>query len=181
MIAARPESFARRPTQLTGRFYGLIYGTARLEAVLKPFRQALLSIFLLASASASALQFRPAVNYAVGPSNPRAAAVADFNQDGIPDLAVVSTNGTQSVSILLGNGGGTFQTAVNYDAGGPSQPIAIGDFNNDGKLDLAVGNLAGTVSILLGNGDGSFQPPLSYPVGACSCRRSCQTDSERRR
>jgi hypothetical protein len=121
---------------------------------------------------ASAGQFLPAVNYPVG-TNPFAVAVGDFNRDGIPDLAVanafqVSPEGT--ISILLGNGDGTFQTALNFNSGGaePSK-LAVGDFNADGKLDLAVANYGGgganNVSVLLGNGDGTFKPAVSYMTG----------------
>jgi hypothetical protein len=102
-------------------------------------------------------------------------ATGDFNHDGKLDLAVVG-QGNTSVEILLGNGDGTFQTPLTVDAapGAPSYEglsgIAIGDFNGDGRLDLAVGvAIFGEtlghpppavdlgVSILLGNGDGTFQ------------------------
>ena len=94
---------------------------------------------------------------------PRTAwCVGDFNGDGKVDLAV--TNATDNkVSILLGNGDGTFQPQATYDVGGQPGPIAVGDFNGDGKLDLAVGNLTGqTISVLIGNGDGTFQPQVTY-------------------
>jgi hypothetical protein len=70
------------------------------------------------------------------------------------------------VSILLGNGNGTFQAAVNYGAGlGPSS-VAVGDFDGNSVLDLAIGNAdANSISILLGNGDGTFQSAVSYDVG----------------
>ena len=71
------------------------------------------------------------------------------------------------MSVLLGNGDGTFQPQVTYAVG--SIPIAIvaGDFTGDGHLDLAVANsrAATTVSVLLGNGDGTFQPQVTYAVG----------------
>jgi hypothetical protein len=91
-------------------------------------------------------------------------AVADFNGDGAADLAVANAGG---VSVLLGNGDGTFQAAVNYTAGSGSAAVAAGDFIGNGKADLAVVNAVdGTVSVLLGNGDGTFQPAVSYAVGA---------------
>jgi hypothetical protein len=115
-------------------------------------------------------QFFPAVTYPVG-ANPFAVAVGDFNGDGIPDLAVANANqvGTAdgSVSILIGNGDGTFKAAVSYDSGG-NEPSAIvtADFNGDGKLDLVVTNYGGgggvpNVVLLLGNGNGAFQNPIA--------------------
>jgi hypothetical protein len=68
--------------------------------------------------------------------------------------------------VLLGNGDGSFQAKRDFGtAPGPSS-VAVGDFNGDGILDLAVSNLlAGTISVLLGNGDGSFQPRTDFPAG----------------
>jgi len=97
-------------------------------------------------------------------SGPTSIAVGDFNGDGKPDLAVA--NGTSNdVSVLLGNGDGSFQTAVNYAIGSSTQPVSLatGDFNGDGILDLAVANhLANTASVLLGNSNGTFQAAAGY-------------------
>lgn len=96
--------------------------------------------------------------------SPQDVATADFNHDGKPDLAVPTGNNT--VSILLGNGNGTFPTHVEY--GVPGHPIAIltGDFNNDGKTDLVtVAGFLNQISILLGNGDGTFQTHVEYATG----------------
>ena len=112
-------------------------------------------------------QFEPRVDYAAGPT-PFSVAVGDFNGDGIPDLAVVNSGAGpgNGISILLGNGDGTFKTHVDYPAGGTPHSVAAADFNRDGKLDLAVANgNSNTVSILLGNGDGTFQSPVSYATG----------------
>jgi Calx-beta domain/FG-GAP-like repeat len=111
--------------------------------------------------------FLAPVNYALGsdpynPENPDAVVTADFNNDGILDLAVAnSSDGT--VSVLLGNGNGTFQPAQKSDRVYASS-LAVGDFNADGKLDLATGS-DGALSVLLGNGDGTFQPPsyINFP------------------
>ena len=66
----------------------------------------------------------------------------------------------------MGNGDGTFQAARTFTAGKTIWSVAVGDFNGDGKLDLAVPDGgSNTVSVLLGNGDGTFQAPRSFPVG----------------
>jgi len=67
------------------------------------------------------------------------------------------------VSVLLGNGDGTFQPAQQYAVVYPAICIVAGDFRGDGKLDLAVADLNSGVQILLGNGDGTFQPAISVP------------------
>jgi hypothetical protein len=88
-----------------------------------------------------------------------------FSRDGIPDL-VSADNGSDTVSILLGNGDGTFIPSLSSPVGNFPYSVAIGDLNRDGILDLAVTNfVSDTVSILLGNGDGTFIPSLSSPVG----------------
>src|SRR5438445_75308 len=108
--------------------------------------------------------FQPAVNYGVG-TNPAFVAAADFNGDGKPDLAVTNY-GSNTVSILLGNGNGTFQAPVNYAVAGPPRFVALSDLNGDAKLDLASANqTSNNISILLGNGNGTFQVAVNYAVG----------------
>jgi hypothetical protein len=112
--------------------------------------------------------FQLLANYPVG-VGASFVAVGDFNGDGKLDLAVASYHPTNTVTVLLGNGDGTFRTLspTNPVGGGPWS-IAVGDFDGDGKLDLAVATYLtdrGTISVLLGNGDGTFQPRHDYPAG----------------
>jgi hypothetical protein len=99
-------------------------------------------------------------------TNPASVAVSDFNGDGKPDLVVANSavsGGTANVSVLLGKGDGTFQSAVNYRTESGSSCVAVGDFNRDALPDLAVANAGSTnVSVLLGKGDGSFQTATNY-------------------
>jgi hypothetical protein len=123
--------------------------------------------------------FQTAQNYASGGNNTASVAVSDLSGDGPADLVVANqcqalgNCNVGSVSILIGNGDGTFQTAQNYVSDGVfAQSAGVGDWNGDKKPDLAIvnqcqtsGNCDGTVTILLGNGDGTFQSPPSYASG----------------
>ena len=92
----------------------------------------------------------------------------DLNGDGIPDLVAGTGPFADPIIILLGKGDGTFQPPIYYVTGENPNAATVGDFNNDGKLDLAVVNQqSNDVSILLGNGDGTFQPAVNYPIAAC--------------
>jgi hypothetical protein len=100
-------------------------------------------------------------------------ATGDFNADGKPDLVVAT--GSSNIAVFIGNGDGTFQSPAYFAAGAPSAnnvvgeqnplSITVGDFNGDGKQDVAVaistGATTGGVAVLLGNGDGTFQAPLT--------------------
>src|SRR5215475_8248647 len=102
--------------------------------------------------------FAGPVNYAVG-THPVAVAVADFNGDGKPDLAVANRS-SSDVSILLGNGDGTFQKAASYNTDVDADHVACADFNGDGRTDLLISSSTGMIGVLTGNGDGSFQTAI---------------------
>ena len=109
--------------------------------------------------------FAAAINFGAG-TNPTAVAVGDFNRDGIQDVAVANQS-SNNVSILLGNGSGSFNGATNFGAGGSPVSVAVGDFNRDGIQDLVAGNpFSGNISILLGDGSGGFSAPTSFGADA---------------
>jgi hypothetical protein len=92
-----------------------------------------------------------------------AVAVGDFTGDGIPDLAVASTD----VAILVGRGDGTFfDDPINHSGYGGTG-VAVADVNGDGKLDVVTSDSGypGAVSELLGNGDGTLRYGGSFAVG----------------
>ena len=103
-------------------------------------------------------------------SNPDSVAVGDFNGDGNPDLAIANF-ASDNVTVLLGNGTGGFTAAPGspFAAGSEPTSVAVGDFNGDGRPDLAVANYgSGTVTVLLGNGRGGFTaaPGSPFAVGS---------------
>jgi hypothetical protein len=105
--------------------------------------------------------FQPGVSYGSGGQQPLSIAVADVNGDGRSDIIQLSacdsggncSNGV--VGVLLGNGDGTFQTALVFSAGPNPKQVAIADANGDGKADIVL--IAGSnAGALLGNGNGTF-------------------------
>ena len=97
-----------------------------------------------------------------------ALAVADFNGDGKLDMVMVvfpGTGGGTTLSILLGNGNGTFQNPTSVNLGETCTNPLVGDMNGDEKLDLVVTCQTSGVMALPGNGDGTFGPPLNITVG----------------
>ena len=97
--------------------------------------------------------------------------IADVNGDGSPDLLIAGGDGsplsaTPSMTVLFGNGNGTFQTPVGYNVAWGLQQIVVADFNGDGNPDVAALNYASSsISVALGKGEGTFVAAPTYAVG----------------
>jgi len=91
---------------------------------------------------------------------------SDVNGDGKVDLVVSNYSGFGSVSVMLGNGDGTFGAQSAVTSGSDTRDVHLVDMNGDGKLDIvAVNEGNNSVSILLGNGNGTFQNQQTQAVG----------------
>jgi hypothetical protein len=108
--------------------------------------------------------FKPPITTSIEPTSPTAVATGDFNGDGTPDVAFVDLY--SHVAVLLGNGDGTFKSPHFYGVGNLASSVAVGDFDANGDLDLAVTSEGDqNVSILLGKGDGTFGTAMKYKAG----------------
>jgi hypothetical protein len=127
--------------------------------------------------------FQTPLNYGSGGWDASSVAIADLNGDGYPDLAVsnlcqlsascpVEGAPPGEVSVLLGNGDGTFQAPVSYSSGGSwATSVAIGALSDGGDPDLVATNFfvpEDSVGVLLGNGTGIFQAPVTYAETSAS-------------
>jgi len=115
--------------------------------------------------------FQPAVNYSMSnntqmANNPGSVTLASLRNNGRLDM-VMSNYGTSNVTVLLGNGDGTFGAPMHFNGGVGKNPVAIADFNNDGTPDLLVADQSNdTVNLLAGNGNGTFGAPVQFATGA---------------
>ena len=111
--------------------------------------------------------FGTKTDYPTGPA-PQGIAAADFNTDGKTDLAVAYQTDSlgNSISILLGNGDGTFAAATNIPGGSNPFGILAADLTGGGNQDLAAADQAGpSLDVMTGNGNGTFSIPVSLPTG----------------
>src|SRR5262245_51066439 len=121
--------------------------------------RALFASTLVASAEADARDLYPGREYPVR-GLPKGVAVADLDGDAVPDAVTGDWDGSD-VSVLRGNGDGTFQAAVAFPAGPGPAAVAVGDLDGDGHPDLVTANRNDPgVSVLRGHGDGSFETPV---------------------
>src|SRR5205814_6827482 len=101
----------------------------------------------------------PGLSSTSPPQGNAAIVSADFNGDGIPDVAMLGTiSSGQALSIFPGKPDGSFGPRVDYPV--QASGFTVGDFNGDGKVDVVVVSSTGA-SIFFGNGDGTLQPPVS--------------------
>lgn len=120
------------------------------------------SVLVMFSLVASGQEFSDPLSYPLLPgSDPLAVVVADFNGDGATDAAFASNY----VPILLNDGRGRLRTRLDEFSVKAVVGLAAGDFDGDGRVDLAATTLGNQVHVLLGNGDGTFQAPQPYDAG----------------
>ncbi len=142
---------------------GDLNGDGKRDLVIDNSASNSLSVYLGNGDGTFALASTPGVGAG---TDPKAVSIADLNADGKPDLVTANQN-SNTASVLLGNGDGTFGAAVQYAICTSGHDVAVGDLNQDGKLDLALACWGGSVvSVLLGNGDGSFQARVNYQSGS---------------
>jgi hypothetical protein len=109
--------------------------------------------------------FAPAVLTQAG-GMPAQSVVGDFNGDGYPDVVVTNAAfGPSTMAVFLGKANGEFQASVSYPTGYFCSGIVVGDYNNDGILDLVAMSQDGSIQFFAGNGDGSFQASLTNNIG----------------
>ncbi len=152
--------------QANGFTVGDFNGDGKLDVIVVTYGYTITGSILLGNGDGT-LQSPVPLNQNIG-NGYTAAASGDFNGDGKLDLLLLTPDfgSGATMAILLGNGDGTFQAPLTYSV--PTAPyLVLGDFNRDGKLDVAIsGGFSGSgeVSILINNGDGTFKSPVNYSI-----------------
>jgi hypothetical protein len=137
-----------------------VNGDGKLDLITSNYSDNALSVYL--GNGDGTFQAPTTVTLPASTGGPVGLAVGDLNNDDIPDLVVGYDSGF-GVSVLLGNGDGTFQAAQSFPAGALTYEMVVGDFNGDGNLDVAVVNYdGGVVQVLLGAGDGTLGAPAQF-------------------
>jgi len=133
-----------------------------------PVNSAPLHPWVFTAPQCDTVNFAAKIDFGTG-SFPHSVAVGDFNGDSKRDLAVAN-QGSNTVSILLGTGAGSFGPKTDFGTGSSPFSVAVGDFNGDGKQDIVTANQSGnSVSVLLRNaGNTSFEPKVDFAVGSGS-------------
>ena len=160
-----PVGFAAGGSGSTAPAVGDFNGDGRQDIVVANNNGNNVSVLLRNAANDG---FAAAVDYTVG-ANPGSIAVGDFNADGKLDFVVANNGfGGNTVSLLLRNAANTdFDPAVNINIGAGALAVAAGDFNHDGRQDIAVTNSNNNVSVLLRNAaNNGFEPKIDLAVGS---------------
>jgi FG-GAP-like repeat/Cep192 domain 4/Abnormal spindle-like microcephaly-assoc'd, ASPM-SPD-2-Hydin len=155
-------TISSQPESVYSLAVGDVNGDGNLDIVVASYQDASVAV-LLGKGDGT---FQPPVNYST-PIGPYYVGLGDFNGDHTLDILTLEVSGEcRCLSVLLGNGDGTFQEpAITTVLPRPAGAIGIGDFNGDGKLDVAAAeSTAYAVDIFLGNGDGTFRLDGTYPV-----------------
>lgn len=136
-----------------------------VRRVFKPWRVCCAVVLVAAGpVLAQNLVFTPVLSAPVG-AHPEGLTVGDFNEDGHLDVATANSE-SDDVSVLLGNGNGTFRSGYSFGVGQSPMFLATEDLDRDGTLDLIVAETGSDrVAVLLGKGNGFFEEPVPYPSG----------------
>jgi len=156
----RRRGWKRSSLDPTGPRHRSPKGAVLLHRSLRSFRLQLFccALALRASSALAEVNFPARFLAAEAGVGPFDVAITDLDQDGRPDL-IVTNSASNTISVLLGNGDGTFQPHSDFTTGRRPGSLAIGDLNLDGWTDVVTSNeKASTVSVLLGHGDGTFGP-----------------------